>query len=83
MGLERPKQLLKVAGRTVIEHTVEALQDCPEVDQIMIMMAPDFVDEAAALLLGRPNLSKLTQVLSGGADRNESTRAALAALGDR
>ncbi len=81
VGLERPKQLLKVAGRTVIEHTVEALQDCPDIDEILIMMAPDFVNEAADLLLGRAHLSKLTRVLSGGADRNESTRAALAALG--
>jgi 2-C-methyl-D-erythritol 4-phosphate cytidylyltransferase len=83
VGLDRPKQLLKVAGRTVIEHTVAALCDCPEIGEIVVMMASDYVAEAEELLLGRPQLPKVTRVLSGGADRNESTRRALAALGDR
>jgi ribitol-5-phosphate 2-dehydrogenase (NADP+) / D-ribitol-5-phosphate cytidylyltransferase len=81
VGLDRPKQLLKVAGSTVIEHTVAALSDCPEIDEIVIMMAADYVAEAEALLLGRPHFPKVTRVLAGGADRNQSTREALAALG--
>ncbi|SHG07062.1 2-C-methyl-D-erythritol 4-phosphate cytidylyltransferase [Jatrophihabitans endophyticus] len=81
VGLDRPKQLLKVAGRTVIEHTVEALHECPEIDEIIVMMAADFVADAEALLLGRPSLPKVTRVLPGGSGRNESTLAALAALG--
>jgi ribitol-5-phosphate 2-dehydrogenase (NADP+) / D-ribitol-5-phosphate cytidylyltransferase len=81
VGLDLPKQLLKVAGQTVIEHTVEALQDCPEIDEIIVMMAPDRLQEAEELLLHKPRLPKVTQVLPGGADRNESTRAALPAIG--
>jgi len=83
VGLDRPKQLLKVAGSTVIEHTVAALSDCPEIDEIMIMMASDYVAEAEQLLLGRREFPKLTRVMSGGSDRNESTRRALAALGEQ
>jgi 2-C-methyl-D-erythritol 4-phosphate cytidylyltransferase len=81
IGLDTPKQLLKVAGRTVIEHTVEALQDCAEIDEIIVMMAPDRLATAERLLLGNPRLGKVTQVLPGGTDRNESTRAALPAVG--
>lgn len=81
VGLDIPKQLLKVAGRTVIEHTVAALNDCPEIDEILVMMATDFVADAEALLLGKPSLPKVSRVLPGGAGRNESTVAALAALG--
>jgi ribitol-5-phosphate 2-dehydrogenase (NADP+) / D-ribitol-5-phosphate cytidylyltransferase len=83
IGLDIPKQLLKVAGRTVLEHTVEALNDCAEVDEIIVMMASDFLADAERILVGQPNLPKLSWVLPGGADRNESTRAALAALGDQ
>src|SRR3954463_1549430 len=82
VGLDRPKQLLKVAGSTVIEHTVAALSDSPEIDEIVIMMAADYVTEAEELLLDRPQFPKVTRVLAGGADRNQSTREALAALGD-
>ena len=81
VGLDLPKQLLKVAGRTILEHTVEALHDCEEVDEILVMMTADFVEEARAILDNgaRP---KLTRILAGGSDRNESTRKALAALGN-
>jgi 2-C-methyl-D-erythritol 4-phosphate cytidylyltransferase len=82
VGLELPKQLLKVAGRTILEHTVEALHDCPEIDEILIVMAAEFVSEAGDLLL-RGNLPKVTRVLPGGSDRNSSSRAALAALGQQ
>ena len=83
VGLDRPKQLLKVAGRTVIEHTVAALSACPEIDEIMIMMAADYVAEAQELLVGRREFAKVSRVMSGGSDRNESTRRALAALGEQ
>ena len=51
MGLDLPKQLLKVAGRTIIEHTVEALHDCPDIDEIIVVMTADFIPEAEQLLL--------------------------------
>jgi 2-C-methyl-D-erythritol 4-phosphate cytidylyltransferase len=83
VGLDRPKQLLKVAGSTLIEHTVAALHSCPEIDEILIMMAADYVGEAEDLFLGTPHFSKVTRVLAGGGDRNQSTRSALAALGEQ
>ena len=80
VGLDTPKQLLKVAGRTVIEHTVESLADCPEVDDIIIVMAADYVQVATGLL---HKFSKVRRVLPGGADRSASTRMALASLGPK
>ncbi len=82
VGLDLPKQLLKVAGRTIIEHTVEALHDCPEIDEIIIVMTPDFVGDARRLLLGQARLPRVSRVLAGGRDRNGSTQVALDALGE-
>jgi len=81
VGLEIPKQLLKVAGRTIIEHTVEALHECAEIDEIIIMMAADHLPVVRELL-DRHRYPRVTQLLAGGLDRNDSTRRALAALGD-
>ena len=81
VGHDVPKQLLKVAGRTIIEHSVTALHDCELVDEILVVMAKDFVPELEALLR-RPDLPKVTRILPGGADRNASTRVALDALGE-
>ncbi len=82
VGHDIPKQLLKVAGRTIIEHTVEALHACPEIDEILVVMARDFVVDAERLLL-RPSWPKVSQVLAGGDDRGSSTRRALDALGEQ
>jgi ribitol-5-phosphate 2-dehydrogenase (NADP+) / D-ribitol-5-phosphate cytidylyltransferase len=83
VGMDLPKQLLKVAGRTIIEHTVEALHDCADIDEIIVVMTPDFIPDAERLLLADGRLPKLTRILAGGADRNASTKVALTALGDQ
>lgn len=82
VGPGTPKQLLSVAGQTVLEHTVEALQACPGLDEILVVMAAAHLPVAQELL-DRPGLSKLTRLVAGGHDRNASTRLALAELGDQ
>lgn len=82
VGLATPKQLLKVAGRTLLEHTVKNLNDCAEIDEIVVVMAADFVSVAVDLLLGQPGFDKVTRIHPGGTNRNRSTVAALATLGD-
>jgi ribitol-5-phosphate 2-dehydrogenase (NADP+) / D-ribitol-5-phosphate cytidylyltransferase len=81
MGAEVPKQLLELAGRPVLLHAVAAFQAAPEIDEIVVMMAPAYLDVVrdlvATLGSGTP-----TRVLPGGATRTASTRLALAALGD-
>src|SRR4051794_15951602 len=81
VGLDVPKQLLKIAGRTIIEHTVDALHSCPEIDEILLVMTPEFVPDVERLFL-EADPRKVSRVLAGGADRNSSTRAAIEALGD-
>ena len=81
IGAPVPKQLLELAGRTVLEHTVRALHDCAVLDELRVVMHPDHVDRAEALLR-HADLPRLVQVLPGGRDRDASTRLALAALGD-
>jgi 2-C-methyl-D-erythritol 4-phosphate cytidylyltransferase len=80
VGLSTPKQLLKVAGKPIIEHTIAALNASPYVDEIIVMMAPGHLDAVRHLLRGG-EYEKVTQVLEGGETRNETTRRALEALG--
>src|SRR5687768_11980161 len=81
VGLSTPKQLLKVAGKPIIEHTIAALNTSPYVDEIVVMMAPGYLDAVRHLLRGG-EYQKVTQVIEGGETRNETTRRALKALGD-
>lgn len=78
VGLSIPKQLLKVAGKPVMEHTLGIFQECDAIDEIYILMHPDHLD--AARRIGA-RFTKVTQVLAGGETRNGSAQAALRVLG--
>jgi hypothetical protein len=41
LGGELPKQYLTIAGRPMIEHSLRALLGHPEVDGVMVALAPD------------------------------------------
>ncbi len=81
VGLPTPKQLLKVAGKPIIEHTIAALNSSPVVDEILVMMAPGHLDPVRDPLRGG-EYGKVTQLLEGGETRNATTRRAIEALGD-
>ncbi len=79
VGLGIPKQLIKIAGKAIVEHTLEALDASPMIDEVIIMMNADSIKELDHLLAsGRFN--KLTTILPGGATRNETTQLAIAAI---
>lgn len=81
VGLSTPKQLLQVAGKPIIEHTIAALDAAPQVDEIVVMMAPGHLDPVRDLLRNG-TYAKVTRLLEGGRTRNATTRRAIEALGD-
>jgi ribitol-5-phosphate 2-dehydrogenase (NADP+) / D-ribitol-5-phosphate cytidylyltransferase len=82
IGLDIPKQLIKIAGKPIIEHTIAAMQSSPLIDEILVMMAPGHLDEVRAIVR-RGGYHKVTNILEGATTRNDTTAAALAALGDQ
>jgi len=82
VGLSIPKQLIKVAGKPIMEHTIALLQAAPDIDEIIVLMAPGHLDAVRAML--RPGTyPKVTQLLEGSETRNATTRRALSALGEQ
>ncbi|MFB9967181.1 IspD/TarI family cytidylyltransferase [Sinosporangium siamense] len=82
VGLNTPKQLIRIAGRTILEHTIAVFEAAPEVDEILVLMAPGFTAEAEAMV-ERNGYRKVSRVLEGGASRTETTWRALQALGEQ
>lgn len=81
IGLDVPKQLIKIAGRSILEHTLAAFHDHELVDEVVVVMAPGHLDAVHALTRsGR--FPKVTHVLEGGRSRNASTRRALDVVAD-
>lgn len=56
LGLDKPKQFMKVAGKTVIEHTVGVFQNHEQIDEIAIVMHASYVhdiEEMVIKIIGR------------------------------
>ncbi|MFC7327484.1 IspD/TarI family cytidylyltransferase [Marinactinospora rubrisoli] len=79
MGGPRPKQLLPLAGRPVIEHAIAAFCAAPEVDDVIVLMVADYVGEVEKIV-AEGGHTKVSRVLPGGATRTETSAAALHAL---
>jgi 2-C-methyl-D-erythritol 4-phosphate cytidylyltransferase len=79
VGAPLPKQLLRLGGRTLVEHCVAAFEQAPGVGEILVVMARGYVGQVGALL-AEGGYRKVTAVIEGGVTRPDSTRAALAAI---
>jgi 2-C-methyl-D-erythritol 4-phosphate cytidylyltransferase len=81
VGTALPKQFIKVAGKTIIEHTISVFQASDSIDEIVVMTNPEWILETSILVSGA-KFTKVSNVLPGGATRNETTKAALKVLDD-
>ncbi|MFY0406234.1 SDR family NAD(P)-dependent oxidoreductase [Solicola sp. PLA-1-18] len=81
VGLSIPKQLIKIAGKPIIEHTIATINASPLVDEIIVMMTPGHLDPVRAIVQ-KGGYDKVTQILEGADTRNGTTSRALDALGD-
>ncbi|MEV0824305.1 bifunctional cytidylyltransferase/SDR family oxidoreductase [Nonomuraea rubra] len=80
VGLGTPKQLIEVAGRTIIEHSLAVFEAAPEIDEIVVLMTPGYAGRVREIV-ARGGYRKVSKVVDGGSSRTESTWRALAALG--
>jgi 2-C-methyl-D-erythritol 4-phosphate cytidylyltransferase len=79
VGAALPKQLLRLGGKTLVEHCVAAFEQAPGVDEILVVMAAGYVEQVRDML-AEGGFSKVTGVIAGGVARSDSTRVALAAI---
>ena len=75
LGAGRPKALRELAGEPVLVHAVRGLRACPSVGPIVVAAPVADVDAVRDKLAAYDVL-----VVAGGAERQDSVRAALAAL---
>lgn len=79
MGTEEPKQFLKIAGKLVIEHTVDTFDKNNEIDEIFIISNPIYTERIHEIV-NHNNYKKVTKILNGGAERYHSSLAAINAV---
>lgn len=75
-GTAMPKQFLPLAGKTVIEHSVEAFEQCAAIDEIAVVMNADYLPQMQEII-NRNGWKKVRKLLTGGAERHLSTLSAI------
>ena len=80
LGHSRPKQLLEIAGRPILERSVSLLREHPDVDEVIVALPEELVQDPPAYLL---NTSKPLRVVAGGARRQDSVAAAFRLVSER
>jgi 2-C-methyl-D-erythritol 4-phosphate cytidylyltransferase/2-C-methyl-D-erythritol 2,4-cyclodiphosphate synthase len=73
------KALVPVAGKPLVEHALRALLGAPWIAPIVVVAHPEDLDTLGRVLEGLPRPARLVE---GGARRQDSVRAGLAALPD-
>lgn len=81
MGLGRPKQFLIMAGKTILEHSVDSFHANELIEAVIIVSNPDFINEVEVIvaqhrITGKWN--KVCAVIPGGKDRSSSSINAIA-----
>lgn len=77
-----PKQFFKVAGKTVIEHTIEVFECNALIDEIAIVINPAYLTTIEEIVL-KNGWRKVRKILKGGTERYYSSMAAINAYADR
>lgn len=79
-GSDIPKQFLLLQNRPVIVHTLERLQSAACISQIIVVVGKEWVGYMGGEILARFHFDKISAVVPGGKERQDSVLAGLQVL---
>ena len=80
-GGDRPKQFLKVAGKMIIEHTIDIFENNDKIDEIAIVCKEEFIPDVEQMVIDN-QFRKVGKILHGGRERYHSSLSAINAYPD-
>lgn len=78
-GAKTPKQFLEINRKPIIIHTLERFEQCPKVDQIILVLSSSETQNFLQIA-EKYNLKKLSKIVTGGKNRAESVLNGLKAI---
>ncbi|MBN1895235.1 2-C-methyl-D-erythritol 4-phosphate cytidylyltransferase [bacterium] len=79
MGGGIPKQFIPLGGKPILVHTLERFERCAAVDMV-VLAAPGRMLDQTADLVRNAGMKKVTGIVEGGRERQDSVAAGLASL---
>lgn len=79
MGTKRAKQFLELDGIPVIIHTLTRFEECPDIDEVVVVLPEKDVKRFPALAR-KYGLAKVVNCIAGGTSRTHSVRLGLGSI---
>ena len=80
MAADKTKQLMTIGGESVVGRSIRAFNDCPDIDDIIVVSRPDEIDRLKNDIC--VPFAKVVKVICGGKTRAESAKLGFCAISD-
>jgi 2-C-methyl-D-erythritol 4-phosphate cytidylyltransferase len=80
MGAQINKQYLLLAGKPIVAHTLQVLEDAPFIDDIYVIVPEEEIPYCREHVVERYALNKVRGIVAGGSERQYSVMNGLQAL---
>lgn len=67
-----PKQFLKIAGKYIIEHTIELFENNQNIHSIIVVSHADYINKTQEIVK-KNNYKKVVKIVAGGETRQDSS----------
>ncbi|MGZ2370481.1 IspD/TarI family cytidylyltransferase [Ancylomarina sp. YFZ004] len=78
MGAYLPKQFLKIAGKSIIEHSIAIFEKHAGISEVCVVIHSNFVADVERIV-SEAGFKKVNKILCGGKQRSDSSMAAISA----
>jgi 2-C-methyl-D-erythritol 4-phosphate cytidylyltransferase len=83
MGTERPKAFISLGTLPILAHTLQKFEICPQVDEVIPLVPPGEGVAWTREIVSQCGLQKVSQIMPGGAERQESVFIGLKAIREK
>ena len=81
LGWHVPKQFMKIAGKTLLEHTTDVFEKSEYIDEVIIVTHPQHRNLTEEILL-KNSYKKVSKILNGGKTRRASSTIGIKSIND-
>lgn len=82
MGMNIKKQFIEMDGKEILAHTIEAFNRCEIIDEIIVVVGEEDRERVQEDIVNRYGYHKVTRIVEGGKERQDSVYNGLMAVKD-
>lgn len=83
MGTATKKQYILLEGKEVLAHTIKVFNDLKEIDEVILVVGKEDIDKVRTGIVEKYGYSKVSKIVAGGAERQDSVYNGLMATDEK